>query len=503
MQLIHKNICFRKRSKTHPNVIDIATHAHMNTWVKTAPMSRDNSASNLKNIFQMKRNALDIGKIGRTFAGLNPIRKVKMNRLRGRSPQFLPAVLYHKDSEEEEEKGSQYSLERVKVLKGDHLVTSEEAFAAEEKVLRMSRCLDDVDALVMQECEEQQLDLGPLSQETDVCLGSCGILATKPSQVLSSLLQGKRAESMDALFLLKRCGPRDILGTYSEIRPKRDIMVSKAKSRSLDIEDKKYRMCASAERLDIGSKQMSILSPQMEETTVPTMIITQGSEEREEQEELNEIINAKELKEDGEDEVFASSGNVSPGDSQAEKSEEVPGESNKEEEEIKEEAEKPGSVKWDMGEEAEETSVSTLSVTELKPGQSDQDLSTDEVEDELKELKDSNDVSPNPEENPEVNSVHSKSPLYHPCMKVSFSDGSIAYHGDLDDLDFGEDDDIKIAGAGGANPFSKLRVKMSNLQLPTMPTPETKRKAAEQTALQNKLKSQLRFSQCKTRIILL
>jgi len=95
--------------------------------------------------------------------------------------------------------------------------------------------------------------------------------------------------------------------------------------------------------------------------------------------------------------------------------------------------------------------------------------------------------------------------LFHPCMKVSFSDGSLATYAtaDLDDLAAFEGDvDPKVAGSV-VSPFSKLRVKMSGLTLPTIPSPQTKRRMAEQAAQHNKLKSQLRFSQCKTRILLL
>ena len=92
-------------------------------------------------------------------------------------------------------------------------------------------------------------------------------------------------------------------------------------------------------------------------------------------------------------------------------------------------------------------------------------------------------------------------------MKVSFSDGTLSYNTDEglsyhnnDDLDF--DDGGQLAN-NDTNAFSKFRNKMQNLQLPTIPSPQTKRKMQEQNAAQNKMKSELRFSQCKTRIMLL
>ena len=102
--------------------------------------------------------------------------------------------------------------------------------------------------------------------------------------------------------------------------------------------------------------------------------------------------------------------------------------------------------------------------------------------------------------NVEYTDAPQHSELFHPCMKMSLSDGSISYHNELEALAL-----MEAAGDNANNPgaFSRFRVKMSNLALPTIPSPQTKRRLMEQTALQNKMKSQLRFKECKTTIILL
>ena len=47
---------------------------------------------------------------------------------------FLPAVLYSKDSASEQEKYG--SMERTKILKGDHLLSGEEVYAKDGTAVR-------------------------------------------------------------------------------------------------------------------------------------------------------------------------------------------------------------------------------------------------------------------------------------------------------------------------------------------------------------------------------
>ena len=60
------------------------------------------------------------------------------------------------------------------------------------------------------------------------------------------------------------------------------------------------------------------------------------------------------------------------------------------------------------------------------------------------------------------------------------------------------------AGAGPTtSAFSKLKVKMSNLALPTIPSQQAKRQAQEDMAADNRLKSQLQYRHLDTKILLL
>ena len=93
--------------------------------------------------------------------------------------------------------------------------------------------------------------------------------------------------------------------------------------------------------------------------------------------------------------------------------------------------------------------------------------------------------------------------LYHPTMKMSFSDGSISYHAELEDLTVSGavlDDPDEAPGSA----LSKLRSRMSNLKLTdAMASPNTSRRRSNAVAMQNKIRSQIRFRECQTKIILL
>ena len=93
--------------------------------------------------------------------------------------------------------------------------------------------------------------------------------------------------------------------------------------------------------------------------------------------------------------------------------------------------------------------------------------------------------------------------LYHPTMKMSFSDGSISYHAELEDLVVSG---VVLEGSEYApgSALSKLRNRMSNLALPdAIASPGTSRRRSNAVAMQNKIRSQIRYRECKTKIILL
>lgn len=94
----------------------------------------------------------------------------------------------------------------------------------------------------------------------------------------------------------------------------------------------------------------------------------------------------------------------------------------------------------------------------------------------------------------------------HSQLKISHSEGSLSSSIavsqenvmiDLDELDL-----FDSQGPGGSA-LNKFRVKVANLGLPAMGMPENRHRQLREQARSNKLRSQLRFRELKTRVILL
>ena len=121
-----------------------------------------------------------------------------------------------------------------------------------------------------------------------------------------------------------------------------------------------------------------------------------------------------------------------------------------------------------------------------------------EVESTLKHSHSDTDTWPEPATPDQQHSMQ----LYHPCMKTSFSEGSLsaAFHVNAQEVTLTPSDG-KVDTEGSA--FSRLRVKMSNLSLPTIPSQTDKRTVLHNLGKANRLNSELRFEQLNTKIILL
>lgn len=98
----------------------------------------------------------------------------------------------------------------------------------------------------------------------------------------------------------------------------------------------------------------------------------------------------------------------------------------------------------------------------------------------------------------------------HSLLKISYSDGSLSNPlGTSDsenvtiDIDLDELDLFNSSPGQSGSALSKLRVKMANMTLPVMAMPENRQKQLKEQARNNRLRSQLRFRELKTRIILL
>ena len=73
----------------------------------------------------------------------------------------------------------------------------------------------------------------------------------------------------------------------------------------------------------------------------------------------------------------------------------------------------------------------------------------------------------------------------------------------MDELTINLSDPAEGNTGPSVSTFSKLKVRMSNLALPTMPSQQAKRQAQEDLAADNRLKSQLQYRNIDTKIILL
>ena len=490
-----------------------------------------------------------MAKLGRTFAGLNPMKRVKLSQLR---PSFVPAVWYSKQRETSADSEKGNSLERARILKGDHIVSGEEVFkdVTDGKLMTLPRnySIEDIDTVLDEELPEGDLDIGLEGEdnEGDVILLSCGILATTSSQVLSSILKDRRrAQSVDALYMMmKRANLEKNKGASSSDETKSNCSrrqaesktVCLAKSRSL-IENRKKRHHSSADLYD--KKRMDTIGNQLEEI-LPEVAKDDNTKRHEDDRKDSDeaAISGGEEVSDTQDMLFTSekeahllatntkddtdattnkdsdiltqidftigghtnNQELNRGHMQGKKREEKILES---EEFVEERDHETEGIEGEAGVvdeavfDAETEAQNEAAMASVPSSHGCQ------VMDMMTEASGHGTSRQTLEQIPETaeRPRHPKVQLIHPSMKLSFSDTSISTMAhEMEQYDV----DLKTAElAAGGSPFSRLRVKMSSLALPTMSSPQTKRNAAQNTALQNKYISELRFKECKTRIILL
>ncbi len=514
-------IC-RKRTKPHPPTIDIATQAQMNTWTKTfLPMSRENSShnlkvagANLKNVLTFKRTpGISMTKIGKTFAGLNPISKVRLAKFRPpKIPGFVPAVLYRK-SDADDMANSTTSLENAKILKGDHIIMAEEAFATDKDmpiVLGSELNVADLQTVLGTSFVDSHLELEPEEGDGEVLLQSCGILAVKPSLLLTYMLRQQRTKSASSLF--KKETHHRTSSFKSQIYRKRQRIAAYDKSKSMDIDDK-YGM----EALYVDKTRVGLLTPQSEESKSPPsgagspkdgdgMSPPEGYKSPPQIHMSPPEVTVRSPEEGNSisiDTMFAAPSGKSLS------AEDIP-------KVVCPKPIKPGTLNTIVTAHPHQTaepinnaelanSITFAAASQVTSDEVIEPLGPPVVAGKPHQILPSPSPSDTIDEtwvNLEYSDASEFSELIHPCMKMSLSDGSISYNADIDALGLISSGELKI-DSSNSGALSRFRVKMSNLALPTIPSPQTRRRLQEQSALQNKVKSQVRFKECKTQIYLL
>ena len=447
-----------------------------------------------------------MAKLGRTFADLNPMRKVKLSRFRApRMPGFVPAVWYSKDNKNNdqlEEKNN--SLERARILKGDHIMSGNEVFhhdhvamsaADSEQLMTLStnyEQLRELDAVLSEDMVDGDLSLQASDSDADVILSSCGILATSSSQVLSSILKDRqRSQSVEALYHMRRASRKEkdaeSAGSADEAKAVNHKASGPIKTRSVDlVERRRKRHYSSA---DLYDKKRAGVVPPLEEMIFDGKVsprkFPSGAE--------NVTSGNPQGLLRGSD---AADGGVSSKSTAQTSSQDYP----------------PNKVHFSMNaplpeEEIEDNGaflVEPPTATTTRPGAQIMDTMPGLTPNE--EIKDFtskalSDQIPSSGDPSEQRPRHPKVQMIHPSMKLSFSDTSLSttFH-DMEQLDV----DLKQQESSSlTSSFSKLRVKMSSLAIPTMSSTQTKRSQAQNLAMENKYMSELRFKECKTKIILL
>lgn len=413
-------------------------------------------------------------------------------------PGFVPAVWYSKedkDSESEEEKKN--SLERARILKGDHIVSGEEVYkdGPDGKLIAVEHNFD-LDDLGVALHDNGELHLRATDADADVILSSCGILATSSSQVLSSLLKDRhRASSEESLVFKRRSGGvEECMGSSSseqvrmlkgaggggEEGAKKEAgqQPTQARSNAADLIQKRRKRHHSS--ADLYEKKRS-------GATVPPIEEMMHDMTKEDVKKMHSSTAPGVRPDAGPHHVNLAHSNGGPSSSTTSATSE------------------PTTKLFSLPPVLKEEncvlngSSESLTAPQVESNQV-MDTMSGTVSGEAPDGGSALQGGTGPEEEGE-RPRHPKIQMIHPSMKLSFSDTSLSttFH-EMEHLDV----DLKQSEATGlTSPFSKLRVKMSNLAIPNIVSGQSKRSQAQNLAMENKYLSELRFKECKTRIILL
>ena len=366
----------------------------------------------------------------------------------------MPAVWYSKSEEEEAEGADGEPMERARILRGERVITkpfvevSSHDAVSELTASKLPMAIQDVDIdTALDEDSDSELSdyqMASQTKEDHMVLVSCGLLMVSGMRVLETLSEGLTTPGWGLADDEREVTKEDLailLGKYREILHTNDLsdMTMKHRSMSVDVSDEKEM------------QRTWKCSPAREIVRENRIQLIEGINMRAGR--SNEILLTSQLSEE----------NV-------------------------------GTNLLKETCDAEEIDVfAAVSAThQTSPG-----------EEQLAEEHESwisINIAKHTETQSQVEVREAKKQLHHSCMKMSFSEGSLAatYHTDVEemtvDLDEFEMDDYPRVSA-----LSRLKGKM----MTSMPSPQGRSHHQERIARHNRMKSQLRFQECQTKILLL
>ncbi|ELU14926.1 hypothetical protein CAPTEDRAFT_213692 [Capitella teleta] len=447
---LYEGKLIRKKTRPHPNILSIADQQQehlkgMGASAKTSSTSVSTSSLLAPTSFltRVASNPDSLKWAGQKFFNLGrnlEIFNPNSKHFSRVKRKFIPAVLYSKNSDSVPTSESDDS---ARIIKGESIPeTLDSPLIADKPEVMMDHrpLVSSTSDSDLSTCD-MDIDFGIF--DNHVMLPTCGMLAVKPNQVVTAKIRQR------ANYKLSRKQSTEARNDVIRRKVRKDI---KLKTKSLDLED---RLSSRASSWSGDDPKMNatefFLSPSEEDEDCDA---SESEVETAEEDSLVTPTNAIQNIEFPNQEIIT-----------------------------------PTVEEAQMNFPANDTADITVTISSDGPP--------------VNQSASSN-VTPNPSPK--------SSPLLHPSMKMSFSEGSIAtaFHTteigssyeniDLDDLD---DLDLSEGHLSRPSTFAKLRGKMPNLSIPTMPSPGAKRKVAERASKQNRIKSQLRFQECKTRIILL
>lgn len=475
LEIVDYKLDKNKTSKEHVDLIDIASEAQVQVESSVRPktnMSRDSTSENLKlaslplthetavsRLIHLTGNSsAKLTTLGRAMVGMFPAKKMRMNRLK-----IVPNVLYRRENVAGKREGSDAAVtdagkDAVDALKDGsgstdvrlHLrmvASNVDGGTEDEERLRVySDLLSSSDS----ELSNSDLDLSMQGHDSHFMLRSSGVLMASPQQVIVTLLKGNDIRSKGHNEVTDGITGSDMTDVVEGVlERKKAAFLAQAKSRSLDVEERLTRAKRSEEEVKAGSEQQ----PQGQRSSTTEELLR------------HDIIRKK----------------IS--------NEKVPNE-------------KRRGVRNDSTPNARRIS------DECEPEKDLIDFCVIDGDDGSKDVV---------ERCPAIVLNDREIPSQPPpllrrtsLLKLSHSEGSLSASLaasqenvmiDLDDLDFFDTEALRQGGSA----LNKLRVKMANLALPTMTSTSVvnRRQQLREHAKNNLRRSQLRFKECKTRIILL
>ena len=392
----------RKRTRRHSGVINITQQAQAQvTTLQRGATGLPGRAATSSSLSQQAGPLTS--RLGRTFASFNPVRHIRLGRMKPNVSQFIPAVWYSKD-----DAPTDGSTEQARILKGDKIVSLPSVVISpgdKQVTLKREYDLDDI----IDGEESDDLDDDPygwpskVDTSVDFHLLSCGIIRTSPVASVTSLMRDR----------------------ISKIFSDRGIV---------HMETTRWRNGDQRYRSDTLHDAHADVKVQ------PTFTLDTDTDDRDD---------SNRPMQDHTDHQGATP------DSNADVQSSIPGNARRQS--------RNSSIDSNTSQN-EWVTVSVDDAALSHPG---------------------------------------RQHLYHPCMKTSFSEGS------LSGLSPEFSSDLSSDSVDAASPLSRLRSKMSSLtggaSLGARARPENRQQSRQLVnfALQNRINSELRFREIRTKIILL